>query len=142
MLKKQYGPYTLKTGHSFWVDYHTDGSRKSVLVHRELMEQHIGRRLTSIEVVHHIDEDPTNNVIDNLQIKTASVHARDHRPAPELTTITCLFCGQSAEKLARFVRHNQGTYKKAGPFCSKSCAGKWSRGQQIKAGQINLRKHA
>lgn len=134
MLKKRYGPYTMKTGHSFWMDHYTDGSRKSVLVHRELMEKHTGRKLTSDEVVHHIDGDPTNNSISNLQIKTASDHARDHRPEAETVVIICPFCGKSAEKLARYVRHNQGTYNKVGPFCSKSCSGRWSRQRQISAG--------
>ena len=36
--------------------------------HRIIMAQKIGRSLTRIEVVHHIDHDPTNNKIENLQL--------------------------------------------------------------------------
>lgn len=36
--------------------------------HRLVMEQHIGRYLSSDEVVHHIDDDSQNNVLDNLKL--------------------------------------------------------------------------
>ena len=36
--------------------------------HRYVMEQHLGRRLTKQEVVHHIDDDVSNNDISNLEL--------------------------------------------------------------------------
>lgn len=45
------------------------GSRnKYILEHRLVMERHIGRYLLPEEVVHHIDENPSNNDISNLQL--------------------------------------------------------------------------
>lgn len=41
-----------------------------VLEHRLVMEQHLGRYLEAEEVVHHIDGDPSNNAIENLQLFT------------------------------------------------------------------------
>jgi HNH endonuclease len=41
---------------------------KYVLLHRQVMERHLGRFLTAEEVVHHRDGDPTNNEIENLQL--------------------------------------------------------------------------
>jgi hypothetical protein len=105
------------------------------------MEQHLGRTLGPDEVVHHRDGDPSNNSIENLEvkgrIKHLQDHARDDRP-PEMIEITCIGCGKTKQKLARQVRHNskQG---KIGPFCNKSCSGKWSRKLQISNGKINLR---
>ena len=37
-----------------------------VLLHRVLMENHLGRLLNAEEVVHHIDGDKMNNVLNNL----------------------------------------------------------------------------
>lgn len=38
------------------------------LEHRDKMEKKLGRKLKRSEIVHHIDGDPTNNDIDNLQL--------------------------------------------------------------------------
>ena len=42
------------------------------------MEQHLGRRLNRGEIVHHINENITDNRIENLEIKTNGQHTRDH----------------------------------------------------------------
>lgn len=39
-----------------------------VYKHRLIMEKHLGRFLTSEEVVHHIDKNPSNNSIKNLML--------------------------------------------------------------------------
>lgn len=44
------------------------GKTGYVLEHRLVMEQHLGRYLEPHEVIHHIDGDPTNNNIENLQL--------------------------------------------------------------------------
>ena len=49
-----------------------------VNVHRFLMEQHLGRKLESYEVVHHIDGNKNNNALENLCVMTRSEHARLH----------------------------------------------------------------
>jgi HNH endonuclease len=46
--------------------------------HRRKIEDLIGRTLTSAEVVHHIDGDPTNNDLNNLVVTTHGDHARWH----------------------------------------------------------------
>lgn len=52
------------------------------------MEQKLGRKLRRDEVVHHIDEDPTNNDIDNLCIMSLSDHSRSHRLGKKMSTET------------------------------------------------------
>ncbi len=46
--------------------------------HRYLMEKHIGRKLKSNEAVHHINLDPSDNRIDNLQLMTRGNHVALH----------------------------------------------------------------
>ena len=46
--------------------------------HRAVMENHIGRRLLSSEIVHHKDHNNKNNALENLVILTRAEHARLH----------------------------------------------------------------
>lgn len=46
--------------------------------HRVVMEEVLGRKLESWEIVHHKDENKHNNSPENLQIMTASEHAAHH----------------------------------------------------------------
>ena len=79
------GPYKTKFGHLFWTVRYDDGTRRSVLVHREVMEKHLGRKLMRHEIVHHKNENPADNRIKNLELHTAASHTRHHqlgRPSP------------------------------------------------------------
>lgn len=49
-----------------------------VLEHRLVMEAHLGRRLTTDEVVHHLNEDPSDNRVENLAVMSQTEHARLH----------------------------------------------------------------
>ena len=61
-----------------YVEY-TIGPNKGRSVHVVTMETAIGRHLYKHEVVHHIDENRTNNGIENLALMTRAEHARYHR---------------------------------------------------------------
>ena len=50
-----------------------------VLQHRLVVERHLGRFLTPLEVVHHKDMNPSNNDIDNLQVMSRREHMTLHR---------------------------------------------------------------
>ena len=56
------------------------GKNKGIRYHREVVEKHIGRKLTQKEVVHHIDENRLNNNISNLMLfKTTGEHGKYHK---------------------------------------------------------------
>lgn len=51
-------------------------SKTDKLLHRLIMERHLGRELTPEENIHHIDGNKRNNDISNLQIMTNSEHRK------------------------------------------------------------------
>jgi len=52
---------------------------KTMREHRYVMEKHLGRSLTQMEQVHHINGDTLDNRVENLQIVTAWEHHQIHR---------------------------------------------------------------
>lgn len=67
----------------YWMVWRPDhpaaDARGYVLEHRVVMEEHLGRLLTPDEVVHHINEDTTDNRAENLAVMTRSGHSKHHR---------------------------------------------------------------
>ena len=122
---KYYGPYTRKDGRAHTIIVHPDGRKQTQSYPRFLMEQKLGRSLLPSEHIDHVNNDPTDNRIENLQIlsqrdnnrKAAALSSR------KLITFTCPCCGKETTK---YLNHVKGNSKKGrkGPYCSRSCAGK------------------
>ena len=51
----------------------------NVKVHRQVMEEYLGRRLKPSEVVHHKDGNKLNNDISNLEVMSRGDHSKLHR---------------------------------------------------------------
>ena len=107
-----------------------DGTKVTVLQHREIVEKSLGRKLLREEVVHHKDGNKRNNRLNNLEVMSLSEHSRTHMYSggPELVKLQCIRCGVIFDRLARNERNNRKQGKR-GPFCGKSCAGKYSTGR-------------
>lgn len=60
---------------------------KLVYEHRVVMEQHLGRKLRRGEIIHHINGDPKDNKIKNLQLTTSVGHKKYH-PTPHYRKFT------------------------------------------------------
>lgn len=54
-------------------------SKTKNYLHRELFEKHIGRKLNKSEVIHHKNHNKNDNRVENLELMTASAHAKHHR---------------------------------------------------------------
>ena len=59
--------------------YHLSNEGNEIAEHRFVMEQHLGRKLESTEIVHHINYDKLDNRIENLQIVSRSEHPKIHK---------------------------------------------------------------
>ncbi len=91
------------------------------------MEQHLGRELLPEETVDHIDEDFTNDAIENLQILSLSENAKKSaatRPSRDMYAFICPACGCNSIKPNNHVKNNRRRGK-SGPYCSRRCAGKF-----------------
>lgn len=121
---KVYGPYNRSDDREHVVLIDGD-NRKTISYPKFLLEQHIGRKLESDEVVHHLDGDKTNNDLDNLVVRDREDHSFDHAKKLAPQSFVCPMCGETftlrGKKLyeAKFNRERG----KAGPFCSNKCVG-------------------
>jgi len=121
-----YGPYNCSDRRKRVVD---NGTTK--LYARYLIEVKIGRELTDKEQVHHIDGDPTNDDTSNLEVLLTSNHIKDHRQEYFEVEVTCMECKKNFMLTPLQHRNRESNIRRGkserGPFCSRSCSGKYSQ---------------
>jgi hypothetical protein len=129
---KVHGPYKRKDGRQIVIVIENNGKRRTVSYPKWLMELQLGRRLDpDTETVDHIDSNFDNNNLDNLRLVPRSEHSADDTRRVKPVEFTCAWCDKLFERSPRLVR-DKARKNKAGPFCSRTCAGKYSRMLQLK----------
>lgn len=105
--------------------------RGYVFEHRVVIENNIGRLLTALEVVHHLNGNKKDNRVENLEVLDCAEHSRLH--GLERGFLNCILkCPQCDVIFERPYRVAFLTAKKKfGVFCSRSCSGKFSRKEQL-----------
>lgn len=123
--------YKQKDGRKFIVYKGEDNKYHSKAYARYLMEQHLGRKLTNEEEVHHKDHNKMNDVIENLEVKNKTIHRREHNIKPIIIE-HCYICGSDIIVDSR-KRANHYRSKNKNPdkwFCSKHCSGIFGQKEQ------------
>ena len=129
---KVHGPYKRKDGRQIVIVVENNGKRRTVSYPKHIMELQLGRKLDpNLETVDHIDSNFDNNSLDNLRIVPRNEHSRDDTRRVKHVKFNCAWCQKEFERSPRLVR-DKARKNKAGPFCSRACAGKYSRKLQLK----------
>jgi hypothetical protein len=127
-----YGPYAKGDGRKIVIVIDRNGVRRTVSYPKWIMECQIGRQLDrDLETIDHIDSDFNNNDLANLRIIPRDEHSADDTRRVEPVKFKCAWCNGEFERSPRLIR-DKAKKNKAGPFCSRTCAGKYSRMLQLK----------
>lgn len=108
---------------------------------RILMEEKLGRPLKPYEDVHHIDGNPLNNSLHNLEIVCHGEHQRNHSRKYYDKIMVCPICNKefmwTAVQQRRFYsnlsrKEPKNKSRCTVPFCSKRCIGLYGKQEQIR----------
>jgi hypothetical protein len=98
--------------------------------HRYILEQKLGRYLTSDEIAHHINKNKQDNRPENIEFKTTTQHNVFHgnEKGKSIVILKCPSCDSIFER-----PKSKTNTQKEGKFsaCSSSCRGKFSRKIQL-----------
>lgn len=85
-----------------WIYVEQDGKRRAKREHRHIMEQYLGRKLDPWEIIHHKDNNPANNNVENLSLTTYDQHTIGHhvgKHRPEATKKAMAVFAQMREEI-------------------------------------------
>lgn len=136
-VKKVYGPYLAKDNRLRVVLLFNDNHKQTISYPKYLIEKYFDRYLAKDEQVDHIDGNPLNNDISNLQILPFKEHQKLDALRNKDVTAKCKYCGKEFIIKGNSLRNrNRSDRHQSGYFCSKRCSGKY--GSEIQNG---LRQH-
>lgn len=123
-----YGPYKCKDNRLRCVTKNLiTGEMSSISYPRIVYEQETGIKLNVFDDIHHKDENPLNNDFNNLCVVKHVDHMKEHRKYKENTDVVCVWCENKFVLNPKQQAYRSGNSKKnkKGPFCSRSCSGKY-----------------
>lgn len=141
LFHKIYGPYTDKNNDNREIIllYGNNGLRRTLSWPKAMMEVKLNRLLNKDELVDHINEIPFDNDYNNFQLLTPQENINKSRLLSDRQrkyfTQICNICGIEFSKYLNHVKHNR-KQGKAGPFCSRRCAGKYGKQIQINNARV------
>jgi hypothetical protein len=129
--EKVYGPYERPDKRQIVIIVDDEGNKRTVSYPKYIMEQHVGRQLDpNSETIDHVDRNHSNNDINNLRIVPRSRHSADDTRRVKLVKLKCPICQKDFERSPRLIR-DKSSKGKVSAFCSRECAGKYSRQVQL-----------
>lgn len=126
-----YGPYIAKDGRRRVILY--DGYRRITRQYCKVkMEIRLEKRLSALETIDHVDRNVLNDAYSNLRVLNNKKHASLDAQRLKARKVKCIWCKSIFEQKRR------RKAKSSGPFCSKSCSGKY--GSYLQNGKVNKLK--
>ena len=123
-----YGPYSRPDGRKHVVLVGNMGYRRTVSFPKFIKELEMQVSLGDLTVDHQ-DRDKTNDDLDNLKIRPRSEHVSLDAKRVKVRSVFCPIC--STEFTPTKNQINKRAQSTAGPFCSRSCAGKYGKSVQM-----------
>ena len=127
-----YSRYTVFNGSDGRVRAFDKQTQSTVSFPRIIMENYLGRKLLQTEDVHHIDGNPSNNDISNLEVIDRTVHLKRHADKTRKKfydkEMICPVCNKkfiwtAKQQHSKYRKEEWAEKESAGPFCSKHCQG-------------------
>lgn len=130
---KTYGPYKRKDGRLIIILVDANNVKYTKSYPKYVLEKSIGRLLSNDEQVDHIDGNPLNNEISNLQILHIGEHQYLDAYRNEDVSAICTYCGKEfIIKGSTLYGRNRKDRHQSGYFCSRKCCGKYGKEIQNK----------
>lgn len=131
LAEKVYGPYlNKKTDRSIVIIKDDNGKCSTVSYPKHLVEKFLGKKLDKDTTIDHWDSNKSNNDLSNLRIVPRDQHSADDTRRVKMIELTCEICGRKFERSPRLIR-DKSKKGKVSAFCSRECAGKYSREVQL-----------
>lgn len=125
-VERVYGPY-LSKDQRYRVVLHSRKGKTTKQFSKIKMEVILGRRLGPDETVDHKDNNTKNDRRKNLRVLDRSEHIKQDALRRRLIKLPCVFCGTVFTLTRDQIPKREG---KAGPFCSRTCSGKYGASVQ------------
>ena len=123
-----YGPYFRADGRKHVVLTGNNGYRRTVSFPKFIKELEMQVSLGGLTIDHQ-DRDKTNDDLDNLKIRSRSEHASLDAKRVRVSSVLCPICGTEFTPTKDQI--NKRAHSTAGPFCSRSCSGKYGKSVQM-----------